>query len=363
MSVVAPYDYAPGGEFYAAGDGPELFAYAGEDDSPLWKQFCEGILVGVGVTATEVYSLDDAGRLDIWNGRSGQKRLNVNLGAPCSRLTVSMMGTALAITARGVAHIQPDGQFSVIQIQGATAAAFSADATRACVGTSAGVLVLYDLASGAQLASTNVGDPVADLAFSPRGVWVAAAGKKLVLAMAELHVPVEEGQPAKSPILGAVDVAGTPTRVTVNVDGTLAACDDGAQTVLVYELKDYHVGATIVYARDIGDIQFGPDAWLGIGLEYADCNRVDVITGKSERSKPGLGRGTDTWYPRVKADNVLMRGAMASMRAGGMPIATVRQVQRGGGANWMLIGGITAGIAFLCCGGLSIATTLFVLLR
>jgi len=230
------------------------------------------------------------------------------------------------------------------------------------VGTGSGDLALFDLASGTQLFATRVGAPVANITWSPRGYWMVAAGSQLHMVAWDLGMPdpeAPEGTPPPNPHLGTIDVPGNPHDVAVNADGVVVACDDGAQKVLVYELHEKRCGTTIEYTRDVGQLAFGPDTSLGIGLEYADANRVDVVAGHLTRTAPGLGRGSEPWFPRVKADSHIMRGAIAAMRAGGGPIATVRQVDSGGGTNWLLIGGIVAGLIVLCCGCLGIGGVVY----
>jgi hypothetical protein len=353
----APFAYESDGGVLVCGDGPELFAYSGEDDSPMWKQFCEGLLVGVGVAQGSVYSLDDGGGFNTWNEKTGEKLLTVALGSPAIAMQVSDQGTAAALLTSGVAHIQQDGQFFTIPFQGGTALALTGDASRVVVGTGSGDLVLLDLASGVQLSTAKVGAAVVDIAWSPRGYWMVAAGPRLHMVawdLAMLDPEAEPGTPLPDPLQGTLDLSAPPRSVAVNADGVVVACDNGAQTVLVYELHEKRCGTTIEYTRDIGQLDFGPDTSLGIGLEYADANRVDVVSGQTTRTAQGLGRGSEPWFPRVKADSHIMRGAIAALRAGGGPIATVRQVEGGGNTNWLMIGGIVAGLIVLCCGCLGI---------
>ncbi|MBW2254014.1 MAG: hypothetical protein JRI25_05380, partial [Deltaproteobacteria bacterium] len=315
---VAPFAYESDGGVLVCGDGPELFAYSGEDDSPMWKQFCEGLLVGVGVAKGTVCSLDDGGGFNTWKEKTGEKVLSVALGSPAIALQVSDQGTAVALLSTGVAHIQENGEFSTIPFQGGTALACSGDASRVVVGMGSGDLALFDLASGTQLSTAQVGAPVADIAWSPRGYWMVAAGTQLHMVawdLAMLDPEAEEGTPPPDPLQGTIEVPGTPHRVAVNVDGAVVACDDGAQKVLVFELHEKRCGTTIEYTRDIGDLDFGPDTSLGIGLEYADANRVDVVGGQMTRTAQGLGRGSEPWFPRINADSHIMRGAIAAMRA------------------------------------------------
>jgi len=356
MSTVAPFAYAADGEVYVCGDGPELFCYAGFDDTPRWKQFCDGMVVGVGASIEGVHSLDDQGGYALWDAQSGENRLKVAVGAPGIFLAVAPTGDALVLTDRGVTRISSDGTTWPISFSGATVAAWTPDGQRAVFGTPQGELVLFDMQAGVRVGAAVLGGPVVDVDWSGQGEWVVVVGNQVVFVAGEVVLtPPEEGEPPPSPIRHTMQVQGTPTHVAANVDGVLVACDDGANTVSVYETNTYSSGGTIAYQRPVGDLDFGPGTMLGIGLEYADANRVEVLSGQTERTKPGLGKGNAPWFPRVQLDQYVLRGAVATKRAGGQAIANVRQVQKRGGKRTLIIVAIGVGLTFLCCGGVGIA--------
>ncbi len=360
MSVLAPFAYSADGEFYVCGDGPELYCY-GSDDKPRWKQFLDGILAGVGASYGTVHALDDQGGYTLWDPITGQSRGKVDLGASCHRLEVTENGVAVVLTDRGAMIVGKDGQARPLSAPPATAAAFSMDGQRVALGTASGDLLLFDVATGSQIAGTQLGAAIADISRCGSSEWVVAAGKQLVFVAASVQLqPAQEGMPAPSPIRKQVPIEGTPTRVAANPDGVLVACDDGGQTVLVYETHQYRLGGTVVYQRELGDLMFGPATSLGIGLEYADANRVEVLSGATARSLPGLGKGSTPWFPRVKFDQYILRGAVATKRAGGMPIANVRQVESQSSGRTMLFVAIGIGSLLACCG---ISGTLFTIWR
>jgi hypothetical protein len=356
MSVVAPFAYAADGEVYACGDGPELFCYSGSDDTPLWKQFCDGLLVGVGASTEGVHSLDDHGNYALWDARSGDNRVKTALGGTGLHLAVCPTGDALALTDRGATRIGPDGTTWPLSMGGATVAAWTPDGQRAVFGTPQGELVLFDMQAGTKVGLVALGAPVVDVGWSGQGEWVVLAGNQLIFVAADVVLPPpSEGAAPPSPVRRTVPVQGTPGHVTANVDGVLVACDDGANNVLIYETNQYKCGGTIAYQRPLGDLDFGPGTLLGVGLEYADANRIEVLSGQTERSKPGLGKGNAPWFPRVQLDQYVLRGAVATKRAGGKPIANVRQVEKTGGNRTLLFVGIGVAVAVLCCGGLGTA--------
>jgi len=352
---VVPYAYAADGQYYACGDGPELFTYSGGEDNALWKQFCNGMLVGLGMSPGAVHSLDDRGGYSVWDARSGESMLAADLGVECKVLAVSPTGMAAAATARGAILIGNDGSAHPIAVANATAVAFSGDGSRLAVGTASGELVLVDPSTAGVVAGTSLGVPVADISWCGRD-WVVAAGNRLWFVAAEVQpMPAGPNQAAPSAVKKVVDVPGTPRSVAANSDGVIVVCDDGQNNILVYETHQYRLGGTIKFNRVLGDLQFGPATSLGIGLEFADGNRLDVLAGTLSRSKAGLGKGNTPWYPRVELDQFILRGSVAAKRAGGGPIANVQAVEQTTGSRTLLYVGIALFFGFLCCGGFTSA--------
>lgn len=352
---VVPYAYAADGQYYALGDGPELFTYSGGEDNALWKQFCNGMLVGLGISPGSVHSLEDTGGYGVWHARTGDSILAVELGVACSALAVAPNGTAAVVTERGAALVGADGSVRPISVANASAVAFSGDGSRLVVGTSSGEIVLVDPNGGGVLAGTALGAPVADISWCGRE-WVVAAGNRLWFVAADVQLaPPAPNQPAPSAVTRVVDVAGTPRSVTANSDGVLVACDDGQNNVLLYETHQYRLAGTVKFNRTLGDLQFGPATSLGIGLEYADANRLDVLAGTLTRSKAGLGKGNTPWYPRIELDQFILRGSVATKRAGGAPIANVQEVEQTGSSKTLLYVGIALFFGFMCCGGITSA--------
>lgn len=352
MSVLAPFAYDAAGSVYVCGDGPEVFVYSGANDAPMWKQLCDGILVGVGVVGQSVYTLDTDGRIDQWRSFDGNRQGVMTLECECRALAVHKTGNHVVVGVDQVLFPSTRGHRTA-QLPSPVAAAIDSLGARTAVGTSQGYLYLLDIASGSQVAAIDVGAPIAAVAWSPKGRWIVAAGRRVLVISGDLApaVPLDGGE--KSPILKAVEQPGTVRYVAASFDGALVACDDGGMRVIVYETHTWRQGASVEYQRDLGGLMFGPGSTLGIGLEFADANRLDVMTGSIKRTQPGLGRGGENWFQRIQVDQVGLRGAVAAARVDGQAIAEFHEFEgpTSNAGRYLLFGGVGCVVLGCVCSG------------
>lgn len=360
MTALAPFSWDASGHLLVGADGPELIAYSGLDGKPVWKQFCDGILVGVAVRGPQVHAVDTDGTLTTWRASDGEKLGEVRLGLQARGLEVAPGGLRLVIGQDGVVLVGEMGDARRIQVPGVTSAAFGQGAMHAVAGTEAGRVVLLDVVAGAPVAEAPVGAPVTDVAWSSDGRWAVAAGREILLLGQEL---------GENAVLKRIAVEAPVRHVAVSSDATVIAADDG-EVVRIFEAWEGRQAGTVTYTREIGELAFGPQNMLGIGLEYADVDMVDVMSGKTRQTQAGLGRAREPWFPRVKVDAHLLRGATTSKRTGGGPIAslspTLKGTSRGrgeeGGNRALTIGSIVVGAMLLCCGCSAVSTSLWYVL-
>jgi hypothetical protein len=70
----------------------------------------------------------------------------------------------------------------------------------------------------------------------------------------------------------------------------------GDKTALVLQYPSRETDATISYFdRDITDVCFGPDPWLGIGMNLGDGNKINLETGATHRTDTHPGRDHHSW--------------------------------------------------------------------
>lgn len=346
MTILAPFCYDDRGRAYFAADGPELYAYSGVDDSPLWKDFAQGILVGLAISGDQVFGVDTDGRLVQWRLFDGAVARVTEHGVSCRAIATDPHGACALLTDYGVRVVAANGSYVDVNVPEASCVGRDASGGRVLVGTLQGSVLWVDPSSGQVLGQLHVGGPVRSIAWSSQGTWVVGAGSTLCSVSAD---------GLEASVTGIVPVGGGIRDVSVSADGWLYAVIVDDTSVALFAVVGGEQLARVEYTRNVGQIAFGPDTWLGIALEYADTNRVELGTGRLTRNSPGLGRSSDPWRTDLKMDAARVRGALARSRAGGSPVA--QQVERPKPGVYeekkrpaWLIPAIVAGVISLVCG-------------
>jgi hypothetical protein len=350
--ILAPFVMDPRGRVYVAADGPEVYAWSGVDDSPLWKDFFDGIIVGIGISGDHVHGVDTDGRVVTWRVFDGE-RVDVR---PQDRRVHGFYadphgGLALRTDA-GVRLLAPNGLVADGAVAKASVVARDSTGVRVLVGTEAGELVWLD-ALGNRTGSISAGAPVRAVAWSAHACWVVAAGTRLLVLAADPPTAVQ-GAVQASPVLATYDVGGTISAIAVSSDGWLLAAAVGDRVVVVTRTDGSKL-STIQYKRPVGAVGFGADTWLAVCLEHADVNRIELATGRLTKNSPGLGRHSDPWGASVEMNAAEVRGALARARAGGAPVAMqVNRPKPGEAADtgrpWWVYALVALAFFFVCLG-------------
>ena len=347
MSLLAPFAHDGRGRVYVCGDGPEVYAYSGVDDSPLWKDFAEGILVGIAISRDVVLGLDSDGTLIRWRIFDGQRMDVTSYEMECRGISVDPHGGFALLGPNGVRIVSPNGLIVDAAIPRATAVARDSSGSRVVVTTEDGRLVWVDPNTGGILGEIAIPAPGHAVAWSSQGAWVVGAADKLLVLASE---------PTEAAIIAMYAMGGPTESVAVSADGWLLAARVGLQSVVLLTSTSGENLATITYKRTVGAVHFGSDTWLAVALEYADVNRLELGTGRLTRNGPGLGRKTDPWGADVKLDPSQVRGALARARAGGSPVAMqvdrptvgAYESENPGRPKWVIP--VVIGVsAFMCC--------------
>src|SRR5262249_49593309 len=68
----------------------------------------------------------------------------------------------------------------------------------------------------------------------------------------------------------------------------------GRTKAAVFDLLDYQLRGSAHYTRTVGQVDFGPGGWLGVGLDLGDGNKIDVLSNAVCRTDPYPGRTRNT---------------------------------------------------------------------
>jgi hypothetical protein len=338
---VPPFAYGHEGAHLVTSDGPDLLVHAGSDEAPQWKHTMSATVVGVGVTGEAIVAVDAAGAFVACDRHLGEVVRTIALERLATGLAVARGGVVAVLGASSVNLVRAHGEEMrrEIDVPGASAVAVDADGRRVAVGTRDGAVRVFDVASGEERGSSRVPAPVKGLCWSPRGYWLAATASGIAR--------VGAGGQDTQRLVGTDDLElGS---LTCSEEGALLAVRVGTTKVAIFDLLDGKVQGVVEYERTVGQVDFGPGATLGIGLDLGDGNKVDLLTGAVSRTDPHPGRKRNSWVlmcdPKTdQIARVLERagnpGAFSRMegakRAATKPVAVSSPAPEGG-INWVAL--------------------------
>lgn len=290
--VIPPFAYGHDGASLVSSDGAELLVYDGPDEGPLWHRTAPATIVGVGITREAVVAVDEKGHLLACARRTGEVIREIETEIAPRGLCASRAGVVAVFDASRVVIIAADGATSTISIPGAAAAALDPEGKRLGVGTDEGDFRVFDVATGEPLGSARAAAPIKGACWNVRGFFLATTGEGVVKVMAD-------GTELQSLFNVGRESAASPSLelgpVSCSEDGALCALRVGARKAAVFDLLDYQLQGAAHYERAVGQVDFGPGGWLGVGLDLGDANKIDVLSNAVCRTDPHPGRPRNTW--------------------------------------------------------------------
>jgi hypothetical protein len=293
MPALTRFAYDKSGSVIACADGRELLAYAGTDEHPMWKRTLGAAIVGLGTTPGEVIALDEEGRLERFEASSGTPLPGLALGAHALGLSVAREGTCAALLDGEVALVSSGRLAKRVPMPGATTVAMREDGGAVAIGTTQGKVQVIALHAGDAEGGADLGAEVGALCWNVKGLWVATSGDRLF--------QIAAGGGNARPI---TKIAGRkPEHVSCSADGGLLACRMDRSEVSVISLPEGQTVGTIGYPdRAVEGVAFGPDVWLGVGLDRGDGNKINLTTGACHRTDTHPGRPHNSWALSVQLD-------------------------------------------------------------
>lgn len=293
----APFAFDKSGSVIVCADGAELLVYAGGDERPLWRKTAGAPLVAVGTAPGEVLSLDEAGRLERWEALRGAHLDGLEVGGRPHGLGVARDGTAVVALDGAVVVCERGRVVRRVALDGVACVAISDDGARLAAGTRGGGLHVFDARSGAEVGRAELGEPAAAVAWDVLGFFVVAAGERIFRVDADADGAAQ--------LLRAS--GRRPEQLAVSADGGLLAWRSGRGEVDVAVLSSREVVGTVAYQRAVAGLAFGPDVWLGVGLDGGDGNKINLTTGVYHRTDAHPGRPAATWALALSIDKDKIR--------------------------------------------------------
>ncbi|MDQ3037228.1 MAG: hypothetical protein M3Y87_32845 [Myxococcota bacterium] len=285
------FAYDPRGRLFAIGCGSELLVHDGASEAPLWRRELDESIVGVDVCGDELVVLTEPGFI-VRFGLRGRELGRLSLGAPARSLAVAPSGWIAATHEERISVLRR-GDLAATDLPhgGVTAMAWSADGTKLLLGTRDGALIELRAPSWTEAREAISADTaIATICWSARGVWLVGSGDRVLR--------VEPGATETKPVTRASGQA--ITALASAPDGARFAMQLGDSTVVVLSDPPGETIAQLRYPeRRACGIAFGPERWLGVGLDTGDANKLDITTGALHRSDTHPDRMHSSWLVAV----------------------------------------------------------------
>ncbi len=306
MESQTPFAYGPAGGVLVATDDRWVCVSPEADAGPLWGFEAAARVAGVRNTPNGILAIDANGLLTRLNRADGKVLGRIDCGVPAARLIAA--GDVWAVLhANGVCIGRGDKLHTRMNLPGVTCAALDETGHRLGIATQDGDVGALDLGA-VKRRTLRLGTPIAGLAWSRLGWWLVATGHKVHRADADLsghRALIASDQP----VSGCV----------ASPDGDLCAFRVGRKRLVVVGSEGKQLGTLSYTQREVGEIEFGPFPWLGVGIGAGDGNRVSLLDGAAlYRTDPPLGRPRHTWLVALSFDGPLVRKERARLRAQGV---------------------------------------------
>lgn len=275
----------------------DVLVYSGDDESPRWCGSCHGEVLGVGCDSQFVYAHDQLSWY-CWNTATGTLLNRREMKSPVRKMAVARNGDCALLTDTSVVLINQQGKENSVNAISPTGVAWGNNDCGLAVGQSNGELVLFkrkDIRKDFdQFDATRIKmkGPITAIVWSSAGNW-------FVVSEAIVWRVEREGTSKSSMI---TDLMSPPVLVDCSHRGDLVAVSLDNSNVLVFRISPAGLAASFEYVdRSVTGLAFGPEPFLGIGLDTGDGNKINLskASGGVSRTDPHPGRPRNTWLLRA----------------------------------------------------------------
>lgn len=283
-----------------------VLAYDSKDQAPQWMTPLPAKVSSLMCGRESVFALCEGGLLVELTLKSGEQRSSQTVAGTHS-VVLTPSGLPALVTAEGVVF-----EATTLTVPGARHVAFSGDGATALVVDAKGELQLFDARTGAALKTLALDKPATFAVWNPLG--------KCFLVCADTHV-----KNVKADLSGHdIFISFKEPLVTLAVDdsGRFVGARAGNVALMVGFPNREMIGSLSYFDKSPGQVAFGPQPWMGVGLNAGDANSVNMTEEGVYRTDPHPGRERNRWMLSVGVDpsqtaKVLARPGVGAPADGG----------------------------------------------
>ncbi len=293
MTIPAPFAYGPSGRWLTSTHEHEVFICDGDEEHTVHVLALDAAVVGVRNTPSLVLALDADGTLYGLDPMTGARAWTHSVGPGATALAGTETGRWAAVHAGGVAWGDGSQARGNHDVPGARFAAFDPSGQVLAIVTADGELMAgpVENPSGKRVA---LGFGSTGLCHSRLGYWLASTTRGV------FRIPVDSMEPELYLKWGG---DAPPTAVACSLNGRLCAFTTENKVVVLFGVAaDTNCGAIVYADREAGELEFGPGAWLGVGIGLGDGNKVNLLEGGCHRTDPPPGRPRNRWMLQLGFD-------------------------------------------------------------
>ncbi len=294
MPDPAPFAFGYAGRWLTSTHEHEVFICDGQEDHTVHIVPLDTRVTGVRNTTRSVLALDRAGTIYGLDPSTGQRAWQHAIGREGLGLAATEHGRWAVVHAEGVAWGEGAQPLGSVPLADARHAAFDPSGEVLAIVTADGTLTLTPLAGGVPTILA-LGFAATGLCHSRLGYWLVSTARGV------FRVPVDGREPELYLKWGGDD---PPTGIVCSGNGRLCAFTTESRVVVLFGVeRDLNCGAIIYADREVGELEFGPDAWLGVGIGLGDGNKIDLLrSGACRRTDPPPGRTRNRWMLQLGFD-------------------------------------------------------------
>ncbi|MEM7157793.1 MAG: hypothetical protein AAF799_33445 [Myxococcota bacterium] len=311
MTIPAPFAYGFNGRWLTSTHEHEVFICDGNEDHTVHIVALDAAVAGVRNTVEQILAVDVQGMLRGIDPLTGQTVWTHSVGHPAVALAATETGRWAVVHDGGISWgegAEAKGQFA---LPDARFARFDPSGQVLAVAGKNGSFRTVAL-DGQPGPAKELGFDATGLAHSRVGWWLVSTTRGV------FRIPVDGGEPELYLKWGGEH---PPMHVACSQNGKLCAFTTEDTAVVLFGVqRDANCGAIVYHGRVPGELEFGPGAWIGIGIGQGDGNKIDLIEGACHRTDPPPDRERNRWMVQLGFDKdeiAEVHGPVGSAPAGG----------------------------------------------